>query len=135
MFWHQVTPPNAPRKVKIFFRLQCRLWKEISLRIAFPLLLSVPAYQGFSQDQIKYALERAFVPDLSFVTVFTVTEIIQDVILVEGVAAEYNTREKFLAPCVIPRLDYLYLFQNRMSSEMLIRRRQITLFFAPSISM
>ncbi|XP_044263873.1 sodium/hydrogen exchanger 11-like isoform X2 [Tribolium madens] len=83
--------------------LECRIWKEISVRIAFPLLLSVPAYQAFSQDQIKYALERAFVPNLSNYKIFTVTDIIQDIILIDGVTADFNTREKFVAPCCIPR--------------------------------
>ncbi|EFA06222.2 Sodium/hydrogen exchanger 10-like Protein [Tribolium castaneum] len=83
--------------------LECRIWKEISVRIAFPLLLSVPAYQAFSQEQIKYAFERAFVPNLSNFKIFAVTDIIQDIILIDGVAADFNTRERFVAPCCIPR--------------------------------
>ncbi|XP_008199714.2 solute carrier family 9 member C1-like [Tribolium castaneum] len=83
--------------------LECRLWKEVSIRMAVPLLMSVPAYQGFSQDQIKYALERAFVPNLSNYKIFAVTDMIEDIILIEGCAADFNTRESFVAPCCIPR--------------------------------
>ncbi|XP_044264363.1 sodium/hydrogen exchanger 10-like [Tribolium madens] len=83
--------------------LECRLWKEVSIRMAVPLLMSVPAYQGFSQDQIKYALERAFVPNLSNYKVFAVTDMVEDIILIEGTAADFNTRETFVAPCCIPR--------------------------------
>ena len=83
--------------------LECRIWKEVSIRIAVPLLLSVPTYQNYSQDEIKYTLERAFVPNLADYKIFTVTEMIQDIILIEGVVADFNTRDFFVAPCCIPR--------------------------------
>ena len=73
------------------------------MRIAVPLLLSTPAYQAFSQDQIKFALERAFVPDLSAFKTFTVTDVIEDIILIEGVVFDYNTTNYYFAPNYIPR--------------------------------
>lgn len=60
--------------------------------------------------QVKYALERAFVPNLSRYKIFGVTDMIEDMILIEGVVADFNTRELFIAPCCIPRL--LYLVKN-----------------------
>nr|XP_015837477.1 PREDICTED: sodium/hydrogen exchanger 10 isoform X3 [Tribolium castaneum] len=83
--------------------LECRIWKEVSIRTAVPLLLATPAYQLLSQEQVKYALERAFVPNLSQYKIFAVTDMIEDVIIVDGFVADYNTRETYLAPCCISR--------------------------------
>lgn len=74
--------------------------------------MAVPAYQGFGQDQIKYALERSFVPNLENFKVFVVTDVIEDIILVEGVAADYNTREMFIAPHWIPRTVQKLILPN-----------------------
>ncbi|XP_044264248.1 sodium/hydrogen exchanger 10-like [Tribolium madens] len=83
--------------------LECRIWKEVSIRIAVPLLLATPAYQSLSHEQVKYALERAFVPNLRKYKIFNVTDMIEDVIIVDGLVADFNTRETYLAPCCISR--------------------------------
>ncbi|RZC27680.1 cNMP binding, Na H Exchanger, and/or Ion trans domain containing protein, partial [Asbolus verrucosus] len=83
--------------------LECRIWKAVSVRIAIPVLMAVPTYQSCSLDQIKYALERAFMPNLINFKIFAVTDMIQDILLIEGVARDFHTRELFTAPCYIPR--------------------------------
>ncbi|RZC32845.1 Na H Exchanger, cNMP binding, and/or Ion trans domain containing protein [Asbolus verrucosus] len=83
--------------------LECRIWKAESIRIAVPLLLSIPTYQTLRNDQIKYALEPAFMPNLSNYKIFAVTDKIQDILLIEGVVADLNTRDIFTAPSYIPR--------------------------------
>lgn len=83
--------------------------------------MSVPAYQTISQDQIKYALERAFVPDLRKYKIFAVTEIIEDIVLIRGVVIDYNTRNMFVAPCYIPRYVswqvHFSLFRNPLRNR------------------
>ncbi|XP_063905623.1 sodium/hydrogen exchanger 10-like isoform X3 [Zophobas morio] len=101
--------------------LAAKIWKEVGLRITVPLLMSVPAYQTISQDQIKYALERAFVPDLRKYKIFAVTEIIEDIVLIRGVVIDYNTRNMFVAPCYIPRYVswqvHFSLFRNPLRNR------------------
>ncbi|RZC32726.1 sodium/hydrogen exchanger 10-like, partial [Asbolus verrucosus] len=83
--------------------LECRIWKAVSIRIAVPILMAVPTYHTYSLDQLKYTLERAFLPNLENFKIFTMTEMIQDILLIEGVARDFNTRELFVAPYYIPR--------------------------------
>jgi hypothetical protein len=47
-------------------------------------------------------------PNLSNFKIFAVTDMIQDIILIEGIAADYNSRESFIAPCCIPRFSLFY---------------------------
>lgn len=117
-----VLPALEIRIMRLVDRLECRIWKEVSIKIAIPLLMSVPAYQAFSQDQIKYALERAFMPNLSNYKIFAVTEMIQDVILIDGVAADFNTRELFVAPCCIPRFNNSPTFNSKPNTLDGVRR-------------
>ncbi|XP_067000052.2 sperm-specific sodium:proton exchanger [Anabrus simplex] len=83
--------------------LRTRMWKAIAIRIANVILMSVPAYQSWSQEKIKYHLERAFVPTLTGFSVFVVNDLMEDVLLIEGQAMDANSRFIFFAPTYIPR--------------------------------
>ncbi|XP_008199758.2 solute carrier family 9 member C1 isoform X2 [Tribolium castaneum] len=83
--------------------LESRIWKEVSIRVAAPLLQATPAYQSLTQEQVKFALERAFVPNLNQYKIFSITDMIEDIIIVDGLVADYNTRETYIAPCCVSR--------------------------------
>ncbi|RZB73492.1 Na H Exchanger and/or cNMP binding domain containing protein, partial [Asbolus verrucosus] len=83
--------------------LECRIWKIVSFRVAIPLLTCVPAYRNFTQEQIKRTLERSFMPNLTNYKIFVVNEMMEDILLIEGVAVDYNTRDVFIGPYYIPR--------------------------------
>lgn len=86
-------------------RLEARIWKCICIKLATSLLLDVPAYQSQTQETIKFQLARAFVPNISQFKMFTVNEMMEDIILIEGISIDYNTRECYSAPVYIPRYE------------------------------
>lgn len=87
----------------VYFRLEARMWKFISIRLAAALLMDVPAYQSTMNEKVKFDLEAAFMPTLTMFKVFAVNDLIEDIILIEGVAVDFNTRDLYTAPVYIPR--------------------------------
>jgi sodium/hydrogen exchanger 10/11 len=85
------------------FRLECRIWKYIGFKKAVSILMNIPAYRSYTQDKIKYIVERSFVPNLSNYKIFIVNEMMQDIILLEGIIVDFNTRDVYTGPCYIPR--------------------------------
>jgi sodium/hydrogen exchanger 10/11 len=83
--------------------LECRIWKYIGFKKALTILMDVPSYRSYTEDKIKFVLERSFVPDLSNYKVFVVNEMMEDIILLEGVIVDFNTRDVYTGPCYIPR--------------------------------
>ncbi|RZC35365.1 sodium/hydrogen exchanger 10-like, partial [Asbolus verrucosus] len=83
--------------------LQCRLWKSNCFRIAMPILMNVTAYRSLTVKNIAFAIERSFVPDISNMKMFVVSEMMEDVLLIEGVVVDANTRDMYIGPCYIPR--------------------------------
>lgn len=79
------------------------MWKSISIRLATSILMDTAAYQSSTQEKIRFQLERAFVPNLSNYKMFGVTDMMEDIILIEGVVFDYNTRDCYTGPCYIPR--------------------------------
>lgn len=113
-------------------RLAAKIWKFVSIRLTTAILMEVPAYQSIRQEKIKYTLERSFVPDLSSFRVFAVNDMMEDIVLLEGIAMDYNTRDAYLAPCYIPRyvithINTLHFSENEI--RLLLRTVQkIALF-------
>lgn len=83
--------------------LKARMWKFISLRLAISILVKTPAYVACSQEKLRTALQRCFVPDLENITVFVNNTMIEDIVLIEGMVTDEQTKENFTAPCYIPR--------------------------------
>lgn len=71
--------------------------------MATAILMDVPAYQSITQEKMKYRLEKAFMPNLTRYKVFGVNDLMEDIILIEGVAVDFNTRDCYTAPTYIPR--------------------------------
>lgn len=67
------------------------------------ILMDTATHQSSTQDSIRLQLERAFVPSLKNYKVFGVSEMMEDIILLEGVALDFNTRDLYVAACYIPR--------------------------------
>lgn len=65
--------------------------------------MDLPTYQSSTLDKIRFALQRAFVPKLTDFKIFLINELVQDVILIEGLAVDFNTRDIFTGPCYIPK--------------------------------
>ncbi|XP_017770748.1 PREDICTED: sodium/hydrogen exchanger 10-like [Nicrophorus vespilloides] len=83
--------------------LEARMWKCTTINLAVAVLMDIPLYQSFTQEQIKFKLERAFMPNLRCYKMFIITEMMDDIILLEGVASDYNSGDLFVAPMLIPR--------------------------------
>jgi sodium/hydrogen exchanger 10/11 len=66
-------------------------------------MMNAPAYRSSTKDKIKYVLERSFMPNLSNYKIFVVNEMMEDLILVEGLVVDFNTRDIYTGPCYIPR--------------------------------
>ncbi|KAK9881861.1 hypothetical protein WA026_018061 [Henosepilachna vigintioctopunctata] len=82
---------------------EARMWKYISLKLAVSILLTTPAYISSNQEKLRYALERCFVPNLRNIKVFMNNVMIEDIVLIEGVVTDCNTKDIYIAPCYIPR--------------------------------
>lgn len=79
------------------------MWKSISIRLATTILMDTAAYQSTTQEKIHFELERAFIPNLSNFKIFGVNDMMEDIVLLEGFAVDYHTRDCYYAPCYIPR--------------------------------
>ncbi|RZC39774.1 cNMP binding domain containing protein, partial [Asbolus verrucosus] len=83
--------------------LECRLWKAVSFRIVVPILMNATAYHSLTLQNLWFTVERSFVPNISSVKVFVVNEMMDDIVLIEGVMVDFNTRDIYTGPCYIPR--------------------------------
>ncbi|KAL3274591.1 hypothetical protein HHI36_015972 [Cryptolaemus montrouzieri] len=83
--------------------LRARMWTSISLGLAHAILMNVPAGFGVSSKEIELSLLRAMVPDLEGVKIFLNNNMVEDIILINGVVMDFNTKVMFYAPCYIPR--------------------------------
>ncbi|XP_044265130.1 sodium/hydrogen exchanger 10-like isoform X2 [Tribolium madens] len=83
--------------------LESRIWKYISFKRALTVMMNVPSFRSLTQQNLKYTLERSFIPNLSNYKVFVINEMMEDIILIEGLVVDFNTRDVYAAPCYIPR--------------------------------
>ncbi|XP_014671188.1 PREDICTED: sodium/hydrogen exchanger 10-like [Priapulus caudatus] len=98
--------------------LEYRLWRICAIRIALPILMSIDAYQGFTQERVKLLLQRAFLPRLDGVKTLSINEeIMEEVIVIQGAVLNANTREEFIGPCYIPKSVHKLTLQDRKYME------------------
>nr|CAD7194386.1 unnamed protein product [Timema douglasi] len=100
--------------------LRARMWKAIAIRLAPVILMDVPTYQSWTQDKIKYHLERAFVPTLTQHRRFKVNELMEDLLLIEGQVKDYSNGMVYNAPTYIPRTVHQLMFpeNNNMNNDL-----------------
>ncbi|CAB0020183.1 unnamed protein product, partial [Nesidiocoris tenuis] len=83
---------------------QCSLWKAIAVKISLNVLQDIPYFRGWTREKLLLYLQSGVVPVLKGVTVVTLNEHVNDVILVEGIAMDYKTSMTFVGPYYIPRI-------------------------------
>ncbi|XP_028170912.1 sodium/hydrogen exchanger 10-like [Ostrinia furnacalis] len=98
--------------------LEAAMWREIGIKLAMMVLPTVPAYHGWSVEKLSMRLEHAFVPCLKAFKVFVVNELMEDIILIDGVCQDMATREVFQPPCYIPRTAHRLIFPK--SSQLMV---------------
>ncbi|CAG2053569.1 unnamed protein product [Timema podura] len=123
--------------------LRARMWKAIAIRLAPVILMDVPTYQDYhvrqsmgydirrhnsgswTQDKIKYHLERAFVPTLTQHRRFKVNELMEDLLLIEGQVKDYSNGMVYSAPTYIPRTVHQLMFpeNNNMNNELSVETK------------
>nr|XP_032523998.1 sodium/hydrogen exchanger 10-like isoform X1 [Danaus plexippus plexippus] len=98
--------------------LEAAMWREIGIKLTLMILPTVPAYHGWSVEKISMRLEHAFVPCLKAFKIFVVNELMEDVILLDGVCQDMSTREVFQPPSYIPRTAHRLIFPK--SSQLIV---------------
>lgn len=83
--------------------MELRMWKAVSVRLAYIILMTVPAYQSWSQEKILFLLERAFVPQIGSLKSIVLDDLIEAVLLIEGEALDVNSKDIYYGPCYVPR--------------------------------
>ncbi|KAB0793968.1 hypothetical protein PPYR_13588 [Photinus pyralis] len=83
--------------------LEAEMWKFVSLKLCASVLMETPAYQSISYEQIQIQLQRGFVPNLSKYTHLDINDMMEDLILIEGMVLYPNSGTYSVAPCSIPR--------------------------------
>ncbi|XP_017771562.1 PREDICTED: sodium/hydrogen exchanger 11-like [Nicrophorus vespilloides] len=83
--------------------LAARLWKYISWNLCRSILSETPVYQNASQDQLNLILYRGVVPNLNCYEILVLSELVEFIIIIEGLVVDHNTREIYTAPCFLPR--------------------------------
>ncbi|XP_045505452.1 sodium/hydrogen exchanger 10-like isoform X2 [Colias croceus] len=81
-------------------------------------IMGVPAYHSWSSEKISMRLEHAFVPCLKAFKIFVVNELMEDIVLLDGVCQDLATRELFQPPCYIPRTVHRLIFPK--SSHLIV---------------
>ncbi|XP_045762547.1 sodium/hydrogen exchanger 10-like isoform X1 [Maniola jurtina] len=98
--------------------LEAAMWREIGIKLSMMILPMVPAYHGWSNEKVSMRLEHGFVPCLKAFKIFVVNELMEDIVLLDGVCQDMATREVFLPPCYIPRTAHRLIFPK--SSQMVV---------------
>ncbi|CAG4938892.1 unnamed protein product [Colias eurytheme] len=98
--------------------LESSMWREIGIKLSLMVLPSVPAYHSWSSEKISMRLEHAFVPCLKAFKIFVVNELMEDIVLLDGVCQDLATRELFQPPCYIPRTVHRLIFPK--SSQLIV---------------
>ncbi|XP_073962539.1 sperm-specific sodium:proton exchanger-like isoform X2 [Choristoneura fumiferana] len=98
--------------------LEAAMWREIGIKLAMMVLPTVPAYHGWSAEKISMRLEHSFVPCLKAFKVFVVNELMEDIVLLDGICQDMATREVFQPPCYIPRTAHRLIFPK--SSQLVV---------------
>uniref|UniRef100_A0A0K8S6J0 Cyclic nucleotide-binding domain-containing protein n=1 Tax=Lygus hesperus TaxID=30085 RepID=A0A0K8S6J0_LYGHE len=93
--------------------IKSRIWKAVAIKIGVNLLPYTPRFQGWSREKLLLYLQRGVVPVLDNVTIVNINnEIIEDLLLVEGMGMDMATRSIFYGPMMIPRTIQKLLLPN-----------------------
>jgi sodium/hydrogen exchanger 10/11 len=98
-----------------------RLWRVSGIRTALQLLPQLPEYQDWPMTKLMLMCEGAYIatpPDEPAPT-FEVTQEHHEVILISGEVRDVGSRERLVAPCVVPN-NFRHLMMNVGSPRLLV---------------
>ncbi|CAH1286847.1 unnamed protein product [Chrysodeixis includens] len=98
--------------------LEASMWREIGIKMSMMVLPTVPAYHSWPVERLSMRLEHAFVPCLKAFKVFVVNELMEDIVLLDGICQDLATREVFQPPSYIPRTAHRLIFPK--SSQLMV---------------
>ncbi|XP_026728345.1 sodium/hydrogen exchanger 10-like [Trichoplusia ni] len=98
--------------------LEASMWREIGIKMSMMVLPTVPAYHSWPVEKLSMRLEHAFVPCLKAFKVFVVNELMEDIVLLDGICQDLATREVFQPPSYIPRTAHRLIFPK--SSQLMV---------------
>ncbi|XP_064635099.1 sperm-specific sodium:proton exchanger-like [Lineus longissimus] len=98
---YHIRPDVIIKAMEQFSHLEDRLWLVCAVRLASAILMKQPKYQGWTLDKIKMVLETAYLANLKDKLAFTYEWYMNDVILINGICLNANTREAYQGPCYI----------------------------------
>ncbi|KAG6449326.1 hypothetical protein O3G_MSEX005984 [Manduca sexta] len=98
--------------------LESAMWREIGIKFSMMVMPTVPAYHSWPAEKLSMRLEHSFVPCLKAFKVFVVNELMEDIILLDGICQDMATREVFQPPCYIPRTVHRLIFPK--SSQLIV---------------
>ncbi|XP_048585520.1 sodium/hydrogen exchanger 10 isoform X2 [Nematostella vectensis] len=87
--------------------LHDRLWRVCGVRIAVPLLLDMLVYHNWTKDKIRLMCERSYLaklPGPGINSMFRISSMMQEVLLIQGRATCTSTNEAHIGPCILPKM-------------------------------
>lgn len=82
------------------------IWHVCSIRIAVPLLMSHPSYNGWTKEKIRLFCEKSTMVDLPNAsqgqTVFTSSPDTEELVLIHGKVTCVSNRDTYEGPCILP---------------------------------
>ncbi|XP_013420708.1 sodium/hydrogen exchanger 10 [Lingula anatina] len=82
--------------------LEYRLWHVCAVRLSTTIMLNQPQYQGWTKEKMQMYLESSFLVSTEDLNVFDTTQY-DSVMLIQGTATDFISREEYQGPCFIPR--------------------------------
>ena len=97
------------RALHLYPSLTESIWRVCSIRIAVPLLMSHPAYNGWTKEKIRLFCEKSTMVDLpkssQGQTIFQPSPHAVELILVHGKVTYVSNRDAYEGPCILPSSD------------------------------
>ena len=82
------------------------IWRVCSIRIAVPLLMCHPTYNGWTKEKIRLFCEKSTMVDLPKAsqgqTVFKPSPETEELVLIHGKVTCFSNRETYEGPCILP---------------------------------
>ncbi|XP_055946054.1 sodium/hydrogen exchanger 10-like isoform X2 [Argiope bruennichi] len=84
------------------YQLTYSMWRMVAINIASIMLKHQPRYKDYSEDEIKIRLHTGIMPSIQSVSNWSVPDVIDDMVLIQGRAKDSTTGLKFVGPVYIP---------------------------------
>ncbi|KAK9883835.1 hypothetical protein WA026_002031 [Henosepilachna vigintioctopunctata] len=78
--------------------LESRMWKAACSGLALHILTTASPYRSIPPDEVRLFLDRCFMPNLSKFSRFEKSNLIEDIVLIEGAILDEDSQEYYIAP-------------------------------------